>query len=53
MRATTPRKKTRRKEQRKEKNEEKSGSGQRTKPSITTLAVDALIGEEEQNGKQK
>ena len=31
----------------------KNGSGQRGKPSTPTQAIDALIGEEEQNGKQK
>ena len=31
----------------------KNGPGQRAKPSTPTLAVDALIGEEEQNAKQE
>ena len=42
-----------RKEQRRERSEDKNGSGQRAKPSIPTLAIDALIGEEEQNEIQK
>ena len=39
-----------------EKSEEKERKGfeaQRVKPPTPTLAMDALIGEEEQNGKQK
>ena len=47
-----PRKETRRKERRREKNEEK-GSGQRAKPYTPTVPTDALIGEVEQNIKQK
>ena len=31
----------------------KQGSGQRAKPSTPTLAIDALIGEEEENGKKE
>ena len=46
---------------RKEKNERtkegeergKNGSEQRAKPSTPTLAIDALLEEEEQSGKQK
>ena len=38
----------------KERAKKKKGiEGQRTKPLTPTLAIDALIGEEEQNGKQK
>ena len=35
------------------KKKEKGGKGQRIKPPTPTRAVDALIGDEEQNGKQK
>ena len=46
-RATMPRKETRRKEQR------KNESGQRVKLSTPTQAIDARMGEEEKNRKQK
>ena len=36
-----------------EKSREKGSEGQRTKPPTPTRANDALIGKEEQNGKQK
>ena len=42
-----PKKETRRKERR------KKGSGQKAQPSIPTQEIDARIGEEEKNRKQK
>ena len=36
-----------------ERRTKKIGSGKRAKPSTLTLAFDVIIGEEEQNGKQK
>ena len=47
-------KKIKKKEKTKEGEErKKTGLGQRAKPSISTLGTDVLIGEEEQNKKQK
>ena len=52
-RATKPRKRDKKERTKKGDERRKNGLAQRVKPSNPTLAIDALIGEEEQKRKQK
>ena len=52
-RASSPKTERRKKDKLEKRRRRRKGSRQRTKPLNPTWAVDALIGDEEQKGKQK